>query len=411
MKNFLKDIKTLTFVLAGGKGERLYPLTKFRTKPAVPFGGKYRIIDFVLSNLTNSHFFSIYILTQYKAQSLTEHIEQGWQIGGSLRGRDFFITIAPAQMWVGERWYLGTADAVYQNFHLLSNFDPDIVLIFAADHVYKMDISQMLLFHLEKNADLTISVIPVPEEKISNYGILCVDEDYRVCGFWEKPKKLPEEIKGKKIFASMGNYIFKREFLETILIENSKDKESTHDFGKDILGKVYKTSRVFAYDFTKNKIKGETMPYWRDVGTIKEYYEAHMDILKENPPLNLFNPDWPIRTTSYRDPPCYISIGARVENSLIAEGARIYKGARVINSIISRNVIIDEDAIVEDSIIHYGVRIKRKAVIKKCIIDKFFCVEEKDNLRENIKEDYFVDGEIIIVPSPPPTLRKFIVNK
>lgn len=404
MKNF-RNLKILAFVLAGGRGERLYPLTKYRTKPAVPFGGKYRIIDFVLSNLTNSEILSIYILTQYKAQSLTEHIEQGWQLGSALRGRNFFITIAPAQMWTGEHWYLGTADAVYQNLHLLSNFDPDIVLIFAADHVYKMDISQMLLFHLENNADLTISGTPFEIEKISQYGIICSDEKGRVCGFWEKPKSLPEEAKGKKLLASMGNYVFKREFLEEVIIEDSKDKNSTHDFGKDILPKVYKYSKVFVYDFSTNKIKGEIAPYWRDVGTIREYYEAHRDILKEPPLLNLHNPDWPIRTISYRDPPAYIAKNVYIENSLIAEGAKIYENAKIINSIISRNCVIEENAIIEDSILHYGVIVKKGGIVRKCIIDKFGVIDENDNVRENIKENYFIDGEIIIIPSPPPKLR------
>jgi len=402
MKNF-RNLKILAFVLAGGRGERLYPLTKYRTKPAVPFGGKYRIIDFVLSNLTNSEILSIYILTQYKAQSLTEHIEQGWQLGSALRGRNFFITIAPAQMWTGEHWYLGTADAVYQNLHLLSNFDPDIVLVFAADHVYKMDVSQMLLFHLEKDADLTVSGTPFEIEKISQYGIICCDENGKICGFWEKPKFLPEEAKDKKLLASMGNYIFKREFLEEVLIEDAKNKDSTHDFGKDILPKIYKNSNCFVYDFSKNKIKNEPFPYWRDVGTIREYYEAHLDILEGK--LNLHNPDWPIRTVSYRDPPLYVAKGASIENSLIAEGTKIFKGAKVINSIISRNCIIEENSIVENSILHYGVRVFENAIVRKCIVDKFGIIEKNDNVRENLKENYFIDGEIIIIPSPPPKLR------
>lgn len=399
------DLRILTFVLAGGKGERLYPLTKFRTKPAVHFGGKYRIIDFVLSNLTNSGFFSIYILTQYKAQSLTEHIEQGWHLGSALRGRNLFITIAPAQMWSGEHWYKGTADAVYQNFHLLSNYDPDIVLIFAADHVYKMDISQMLKFHIENSADLTISGIEVPPEKFSHYGIICVDERNRVCGFWEKPKKLPFSNKIKRFFASMGNYIFKREFLEEVLIEDAKDKSSSHDFGKDILPKIYKNSRVFLYDFSKNKIKGEKFPYWRDVGTIKEYFEAHMDILKNPPVLNLWNPYWPIRTASYRDPPAFIEMGAIVENSIISEGTRVERGARVINSVIGRNCIIEENSFVEDSIIHFGVRIKKNARVKKCIIDKLVVIEENKDVREEREKNYRIENDIIVIPSPSPSLR------
>ncbi|MEO0275399.1 MAG: sugar phosphate nucleotidyltransferase, partial [candidate division WOR-3 bacterium] len=204
---------------------------------------------------------------------------------------------------------------------------------------------------------------------------------------------------------SMGNYIFKREFLEEILLEDAKDKESTHDFGKDILPKVYKYSKVFVYDFSTNKIKGELAPYWRDVGTIREYYEAHRDILKEPPLLNLHNPDWPIRTISYRDPPAYIAKNVYIENSLIAEGTKIYENAKIINSIISRNCVIEENSIIEDSILHYGVIVKKGGIVRKCIIDKFGIIDENDNVRENLKENYFIDGEIIIIPSPPPKLR------
>lgn len=404
MKNF-GNLRILTFVLAGGKGERLYPLTKFRAKPAVPFAGKYRIIDFALSNLTNSGFFSIYILTQYKAQSLTEHIERGWNLGTALRSRDFFITIAPAQMWVKEEWYKGTADAVYQNLHLVSNYDPDIVLVFAGDHVYKMDISQMLYFHLEKDADLTVAGFPIEEEKISHYGIICYDENLRICGFWEKPKSLPLESKGKKIFASMGNYIFKREFLEEVLISDAKDEKSTHDFGRDIIPKFYKDSRVFLYDFSQNKIKGELESYWRDVGRISEYFEAHMDLLKKPPFLNLWNPHWPIRTASFNDPPFYIEKGARVENSLIAEGVRISKRAKIVNSVIGRNCIIEEGAEIINSILQYGVIIKKRAKVEKCIIDKLSIIEENDEPRVNMKKEYYLSDDILIISSPPPKLR------
>lgn len=401
----VNHLKILTLVLAGGRGERLYPLTKFRTKPAVPFGGKYRIIDFVLSNLTNSGLLSIYVLTQYKAQSLTEHIEQGWQLGSALRRKNFFITIAPAQMWVGEEWYKGTADAVYQNFHLLSNFDADIVLVFAADHVYKMDVSQMLRFHLERDADFTLCGIPIKTQDTSHYGIICSDKENRVCGFWEKPKTLPIEVKDKNLFISMGNYIFRREFLEEILIEDARDEKSTHDFGKDILPKVYKNSRVFIYDFSKNKIRGEETYYWRDVGTIKEYYEANMDLLKIPPPLNLWNPHWTIGTVSFKDPPCFIEKNAEVYNSIISEGTRIFKGAKVINSIIGRNCIIEENAIIEDSIIHYGVKIRKKSIVRKCIVDKFVEIEKETDVWQDKKENYEKRENILIIPSPPPSMR------
>jgi len=299
--------RVLAMVLAGGKGTRLYPLTRYRTKPAVFFAAKYRIVDFALSNLVNSGFFSIYVLVQFKSQSLNEHILRGWQLGGALRDRDIFITTVPPQMWTGEHWYKGTADAIYQNIHLITTFDADRIIILAADHVYKIDIRQFLEFHLKKGADITICATVVPKEEAKSFGVIQVDEKNRVIGFFEKVPD-PPEIPNKEGFclASMGNYIFEREVIEELLLEDAHDPSSSHDFGKDIFPKAYKKYKVFAYDFTTNKLPGNDRPYWRDVGTIQSYWTAHMDILNPNPDLNLYNSQWPIRTVSYGDPPAYI---------------------------------------------------------------------------------------------------------
>lgn len=411
----MKDnLRVLALVLAGGKGERLYPLTKFRAKPAVPFAGKYRIIDFVLSNLVNSRIFSIYILTQYGAQSLADHIEQGWQFGPALRGRDFFISLAPAQMRTGEHWYRGTADAVFQNLYLVANFDADVVLIFGADHVYKMDVRSMLNYHIEKDADITISVIPIPTNEAHRFGIMRVRDDGRIIDFREKPDKLEEDfIKGGMVYASMGNYIMKREVLEEILIKDSENEKSSHDFGRDIIPNAITEYRVFAYDFSTNRIQGEKKPYWRDVGTIKAYFEAHMDLLTPTPELNLFNPHWPIRTVSYKDPPALITSSGReksyVNRSFISEGSRIY-GAKVIRSVLGRNVVVHEKARVEECILMDGVEVWEGAQLRRVIVDKRIWIPPGERIgfsKEKDLEKFFVDREsgIVVIPGEPPALR------
>lgn len=269
--------RVLGMVLAGGKGERLMPLTRYRAKPAVPFAAKYRIIDFALSNMVNSGLFSIYCLIQFKSQSLHEHIGKGWQFGSALRGRDFFVNVVPAQMWDGERWYEGTADAIFQNMHLVTLFDADRICIFAADHVYKMDVEQMLAYHMDNNADITVAAYVVPSSEASQFGCIATDAEGRIIDFVEKPA-VPPEIPGRPgySFVSMGNYIFEREILEESVLSDNERKDSTHDFGRDILPMLFKGYKLMAYDFSTNRLPGDDRPYWKDVGSIKEIGRAHV---------------------------------------------------------------------------------------------------------------------------------------
>ena len=300
-------MEVLGMVLAGGRGERLYPLTRDRAKPAVPFGGKYRIIDFVLSNFVNSGIYSIYVLTQFKAQSLMEHLQEGWQISGLLR--DDFVIPVPAQMRSGVDWYRGTADAVYQNLHLIRRADPKSVAIFGADHVYKMNIRQMVEYHWQKEAEVTVAALPVRLHEATQFGVMEVDDEWRILGFEEKPER-PKSIPSEPDWAlvSMGNYIFETKLLLETLEDDAAKAQSSHDFGRDIPPRLVKEGRrVHAYDFRKNRIptplKGEEPSYWRDIGTIEAYYEANMELRAVDPSLKLSNQSWPIRTVIYGYPP------------------------------------------------------------------------------------------------------------
>ncbi len=415
--------RTLGMVLAGGKGERLMPLTKYRAKPAVHFAAKYRIVDFALSNLVNSGIFAIYVLVQFKSQSLNEHIERGWQFGGALRGRDFFITLVPAQMWRGEHWFQGTADAVYQNLHLVTLYDADRVCIFAADHIYKMDVDQMLEYHFNKKADITVAANVVPSSEASAFGCIHVDDEGRIIDFVEKPAN-PPEIPGKPGFSyvSMGNYIFEREILEESLIEDAL-LPTSHDFGRDIIPKLVPTSRIFAYDFSTNVLPGkkqsfwrEDKPYWRDVGTIKAYWEAHMDLLDHDSEMTFYNPQWPIRTVSYADPPSYVcpvkGFSCSVESTLAAEGSRVL-GSTVNSSVLSRNCVIMPGSRVEGSIIGEGVVVGENCRLQNVIIDSHNVIPPNTEIGfdpEHDRERYTVDpgSGIIIVGMPKMQLRKSI---
>jgi glucose-1-phosphate adenylyltransferase len=399
----------LGMILAGGEGNRLYPLTQHRAKPAVPFGGKYRLIDFALSNFINSSVYSVYVLTQFKSQSLTEHINESWRFGSLIHNH--FILPVPAQKRTGDSWYQGTADAIYQNINLIEDGDFDLIAVFGADHIYRMDLQQMIDFHVKKKADVTVSAIPVPIEDAKSFGVIQVQEKFRIIGFQEKPKR-PKPIPGreKEAFASMGNYLFNKDFLIDILYKDAEDKNSSHDFGKDILPKIFKTSRVYAYDFRRNRIPGiskKEIGYWRDVGTIKAFWEANMDLRSVKPDFNLYNKKWPIRTASYGTPPAkfvFNEDGRRGQaiDSIIGEGS-IISGGKVQESVIGREVLVDSGAEVKSSLIMDRVKINKDCKIQMSIIDKDVEVPPGTEIGYDLKQDkkrFFVDKEsgIIVIP-------------
>ncbi len=367
--------QVLTFIMAGGKGERLYPLTRDRTKPAVPFGGIYRIIDFTLSNCINSGLRKIYLLTQYKSASLQRHIRLGWNILPSELGQ--FIEILPAQQRVGESWYLGTADAIYQNLYALEIDHPDEVLILAGDHIYKMNYYSMIDFHRDQDADMTVGVVEVEKEKAALLGIVEADDFGRITGFQEKPAK-PRTIPSDpdKVYASMGIYVFKRSVLENELQEDSRRRSTHHDFGKDIIPSLLKKGlKISLYNFIDENRK--EAKYWRDIGTIDAYYEANMDLVQVNPVFNLYDKAWPIRTLQEQFPPAKTvfsgeEITSRVGlvlDSVVSNGC-IISGGRVQRSILSCNVRINSYSQVYDSILMEGVDVGRHAKVRRAIIDK-----------------------------------------
>ena len=365
--------KLLTFVMAGGKGERLSPLTKDRAKPAVPFGGIYRIIDFTLSNCINSGIRRINILVQYKSMSLARHIRMGWNILNAEVGE--YIDVVPAQQRIDEHWYQGTADAIYQNLYSIHIENPDQVLILAGDHVYKMNYKLMLDAHRTAGADLTIGVVPLPVEEASAVGVMEVDASNNVVGFDEKPKN-PKTVPGdsKHIFGSMGIYIFDRKVLEEELAEDAA-KPSEHDFGKNILPQMIQKGnrKIIAYNFVNQANEGR---YWKDVGTLDAYYEANMDLITVTPQFNFYDREWPIRTYQLQYPPAKFifaqSFGGRrgtALDSIVGDGC-IISGGLVQRSILSQNARVNSYAEVEDSILLEGVDVGRYAKVKNAIVDK-----------------------------------------
>jgi glucose-1-phosphate adenylyltransferase len=368
----------LGIVLAGGRGERLYPLTEHRAKPAVPFGGRYRIIDFVLSNFVNSGILSIYVLTQFKAQSLLEHLDRGWRASDFLG--EHFITSVPAQMRMGEDWYQGTANSVYQNLYLIERHNPKLVAVFGADHIYRMNIRQVIDVHQKKDAQITVAALPVRiEEAAGKFGVMEVDADWRIIGFEEKPSQ-PKPIPSEPDFAlvSMGNYLFNTEVLVQALLADAQQESSAHDFGRNILPALINEQRAYAYDFRKNRVpsiqKGEEPSYWRDLGTIEAYYEANMDLCSVNPSFNLYNRSWPLRTVGYGDPPAKFVFDwhdrqGMALNSIVAEGT-IISGSVVKNCVIGPNVRIHSYSQIEDSVIMDWVEVGRDCKIRHAIIDK-----------------------------------------
>jgi glucose-1-phosphate adenylyltransferase len=381
--------KILALILAGGKGERLFPLTAMRSKPSVPFGGRYRIVDFVLSNLVNSHIYSIYLLVQYKSQSLLEHIRQNWVLSPIVR--DHFVALVPPQMRMGPEWFQGTADAVFQNTNIIRDHNPELVVVFGADHIYRMDIRQMIDFHISKGADVTVAARPVPVKQASAFGIIAIDENQRITDFLEKPKK-PPHMPGRpdKAFASMGNYIFGREVLLKSLASAQSKKQ--HDFGAHILPDlVDEGKRVFAYDFESNEVPGtqpyEETGYWRDVGTIQAFFDSHMDMLGATPAFDLSNRLWPIISGANVGASARI-IKGNIHNSLVSEGV-IVNGAKIKNSIIRSGVVIEKGASVEDCIIMDNVILKKNCRLKNVIVDKANIVEEGESIGFDADADRF----------------------
>ena len=396
--------KVLAFILAGGKGERLYPLTRDRTKPAVPFGAIYRIIDFTLSNCINSSLRKIYLLSQYKSLSLSRHIQLGWNILSSSLGD--FVTVVPAQQRVNEHWYKGTADAIYQNIYLLQKELPDLILILSGDHIYKMDYRKLLAFHLEKDADVTVASVEMDKGLSKEFGVIAIDSDDRITGFQEKPD-FPQTLHNKpdKILASMGVYVFNTKLMVRKLVEDAKQR-TRHDFGQDIIPAMVDDSRVFAYNFVDGK--GEAQ-YWRDVGTIEAYFESNMDLVSVSPLLNLYDPEWPIHTYHAPFPPAKTVFDesngkGRRGNALasLISGGCIISGGEVKRSLVSPDVIIDSFAQVDDAILFEGVRIREGARIRRTIIDKDSEIppgmEIGYDLKEDAKKFTVTESGIVVVP-------------
>ncbi len=402
--------RTLGIVLAGGRGERLHPLTRDRSKPAVPFGGRYRIIDFVLTNFIHSGIFSLYILVQYKSQSLIDHLRHGWRATGL--HDDHFLLVVPPQMRGGETWYQGTADAVYQNLNLIRDYEPELVAIFGADHIYRMDISQMIAFHLEVGADATVAALAVPVERASAFGVLEVDLDGRVRHFEEKPLR-PKPIPGRPQYAlcSMGNYVFNADVLVEVLVEDAQ-RSTDHDFGRTILPGMVGRYRVYAYDFHTNRIPGlkpyEEPAYWRDIGTLSAYWEAHMDLLGPQPRFDLQNPSWPILGATYPGPPARILAG-EVYDTLLAEGT-VVEGGRIRRSVLGRGVHIEPDVEVEESVIMDFTVVRRGCRLRRVIVDRYNTLEPGTVIGENPEEDarrFHVDRSGLVVLPRGPTRARF----
>ncbi len=401
--------KTIAMLLAGGEGRRLYPLTMDRTKPAVPWGGRYRIIDIVLSNFVNSGFTRINVLTQFKADSLIKHISRGWQLESKF-GR--YIDIIPAQMRVSKEWYKGSADAIYQNLNLIYDESPEHVFVFGSDHIYKMEVGQFLNYHRRKRADLTIAALPVPIEEAKRFGVIEVDKDMRVIGFEEKPAS-PKPLPGNKNLAlvSMGNYIFKAETLVEVVKKDAEDENSEHDFGKNIIPSMFEMYKVYVYDFRKNRVPGITkkeIGYWVDIGTIDSYWQASMDLVSVSPVFNLYNKKWPIFSYNQDAPPAKFvfanekrkRVGVATD-SIVAEGC-IISGGRVNKSILFSNVRVNSYSEVDHCILFNDVNVGRYCKLRNVLCDKGVHIPPRTKIGYNLEEDRkrfkVTENGIVVIP-------------
>jgi glucose-1-phosphate adenylyltransferase len=398
----MKD--TLGVLLAGGVGERLYPLTRDRAKPAVTFGGIYRIIDITLSNCLNSGLRRVHILTQYKALSLNRHIREGWNILGREIGE--FIEILPPMKRVSDNWYMGTADAVYQNIYSIGSEQPKHVLVLAGDHIYKMNYERMLKQHKDAGADVTVATLLTDPEECRHFGVVEIDRDSRIFGFQEKPKttETRSPYDSRKISASMGIYIFKTDVLIPVLLKDAEDPESSHDFGKDVLPKMLDDYQVYSFNFVDEN-KAEEVLYWRDVGTLEAYYEANMDLVSVSPVFNLYDSEWPIRTHQRQYPPAkfVFAEAARMGHaldSLVSQGC-IISGGAVQNCVISPDVRVNSFSEVEESILFSHVNVGRRCRIRRTIIDRDVHIPEGTTIGYDPEADrqrYFVtDSGITVV--------------
>ena len=391
----------LGIVLAGGEGKRLYPLTKDRAKPAVPFGGAYRLIDFVLSNLVNAGYERICVLTQYKSHSLDRHISQTWWTSG-FHGE--YITPVPAQQRLGPRWYTGSADAIYQSLNLIFDEQPEYIVVFGADHVYRMDPSQMVEAHIASGAEVTVAGIRVPRADASAFGVIDSDDSGNITRFLEKPSNpsgTPDDP--DMTFASMGNYVFTTDALVEAIIKDAADADSDHDMGGDIIPGFVDRKTAYVYDFKDNEVPGATerdKGYWRDVGTLDAFYDAHMDLVSVHPVFNLYNRNWPIRAESLNVPPAKFVQGGSAQDSVVGGGS-IISGGSVSQSVISANVHIEDGAIVEGSVLMPGVRIGKGAVVRHAILDKNVVISDGEQVGVDLvadRERFAVsNGEVVTV--------------
>jgi glucose-1-phosphate adenylyltransferase len=393
---------TLALILAGGQGSRLKHMTLWRAKPAVPFGGKFRIIDFPLSNCMNSGIRRIGVLTQYKAHSLIQHIQRGW---GFLRGEfGEFVELLPAQQRIDLSWYAGTADAIYQNLDIIRNHNPSYILVLAGDHIYKMDYGPMIAAHVERGADATVGCIEVPIDRASAFGVMTIDNEQRITAFLEKPEK-PEPLPGRAdvVLASMGIYVFNSAFLYEQLVKDAGASTSSHDFGKDIIPAIIKSYRIMAYPF-RDTVQGR-QAYWRDVGTVDAYWEANMELIGVTPELNLYDQTWPIWTYQEQLPPAKFVFDDEGRRGMAVDsmvsGGDIISGALVRHSLLFSNVVVDSYSIVQDSVILPDVSIGQHCRLTRVVVDKGCRIPEGMVIGEDPKQDaqrfHVTSGGVVLV--------------